>query len=105
MESCPSGQLSWWELTWWGVVLVGSRPSGELSWWGVVLVGSCPSGELSWWGVVLVESCPGGELYWWELTWWGVMPYFGKRKQVTKVPFLVKEQNVSVICTDVNGIS
>ena len=34
-----------------------------------------------------------------------VLPYFGKRKQVTKVTFLVKEQNVSVICTDVNGIS
>ena len=31
--------------------------------------------------------------------------YFGKRKQVTKVTFLVKEQNVSVIYTDVNGIS
>ena len=30
---------------------------------------------------------------------------FGKRKQVTKVTFLVKEQNVSVIYTDVNGIS
>ena len=29
----------------------------------------------------------------------------GKRKQVTKVTFLVKEQNVSVIYTDVNGIS
>ena len=28
-----------------------------------------------------------------------------KRKQVTKVTFLVKEQNVSVIYTDVNGIS
>ena len=33
------------------------------------------------------------------------LPYSGKRKQVTKVTFLVKEQNVSVICTDVNGIS
>ena len=33
------------------------------------------------------------------------LPYFGKRKQVTKVTFLVKEQNVSVISTDVNGIS
>ena len=31
--------------------------------------------------------------------------YFGKRKQVTKVTYLVKEQNVSVISTDVNGIS
>ena len=34
-----------------------------------------------------------------------MLPYFGKRKQVTKVKFLVKEQNVSVIYTDVNGIS
>ena len=34
-----------------------------------------------------------------------MLPYFGKRKQVTKVTFLVKEQNVSVISTDVNGIS
>ena len=34
-----------------------------------------------------------------------ILPYFGKRKQVTKVTFLVKEQNVSVISTDVNGIS
>ena len=33
------------------------------------------------------------------------LPYSGKRKQVTKVKFLVKEQNVSVISTDVNGIS
>ena len=33
------------------------------------------------------------------------LPYFGKRKQVTNVTFLVKEQNVSVISTDVNGIS
>ena len=32
------------------------------------------------------------------------LPYFGKRKQVTKVTFLVKEQNVSAISTDVNGI-
>ena len=34
-----------------------------------------------------------------------ILPYFGKRKQVTKVKFLVKDQNVSVISTDVNGIS
>ena len=34
-----------------------------------------------------------------------ILPFFDKRKQVTKVPFLVKEQNVSVISTDVNGIS
>ena len=33
------------------------------------------------------------------------LPYSGKRKQVKKVKFLVKEQNVSVISTDVNGIS
>ena len=33
------------------------------------------------------------------------LPYFGLRKQVTKVTFLVKEQNMSVISTDVNGIS
>ena len=31
-----------------------------------------------------------------------ILPYFGKRKQVTKAPILVKEQNVSVISTDVN---
>ena len=30
------------------------------------------------------------------------LPYFGKREQLTKVTFLVKEQNVSVISTDVN---
>ena len=34
-----------------------------------------------------------------------ILPCFGKRKQVTKVTFLVKERNVSVISTDVNGIS
>ena len=34
-----------------------------------------------------------------------ILPYFGKRKQVTKVTFLVKEQNMSVISTDINGIS
>ena len=33
------------------------------------------------------------------------LPYVCKRKQVTKVTFLVKEQNVSVIYTAVNGIS
>ena len=33
------------------------------------------------------------------------LPYFGKRKQVTKVTFLVKEQNFYVISTDINGIS
>ena len=33
------------------------------------------------------------------------LPYFGKKTQVTKVIFLVKEQNVSAISTDVNGIS
>ena len=38
------------------------RPGGELSWWGIVLVGSCPVGEVSWSGVVLVGTCPGGEL-------------------------------------------
>ena len=34
-----------------------------------------------------------------------ILPYFGKRKQVTKVKFLEKEQIVSDISTDVNGIS
>ena len=53
--SCPSGELSWWE-----IALVGNHPSGELSWWGVALVGNCPSGEFSWWGIVLVGSCPSG---------------------------------------------
>ena len=33
------------------------------------------------------------------------VPYFGKRKQVPKLKFLVKEQNVSVMSTDINGIS
>ena len=37
-------------------------PSGELSWWGIILVGSCPGGELSLWGVVLVGNRPSGEL-------------------------------------------
>ena len=37
--------------------------------------------------------------------WNTILPYFGKRKQVTKVTFLVKEQNVSVICSNVNRIS
>ena len=31
-----------------------------------------------------------------------ILPYFGKRKQVTKFKFLVKERNVSVISTEVN---
>ena len=35
----------------------------------------------------------------------GMLPYFGKTKQVTEVAFLVKQQNVCVISTDVNGIS
>ena len=35
-----------------------------------------------------------------------ILPYFGKRKQVTKVTFLVKEHiNVSVTSIDNNGIS
>ena len=34
-----------------------------------------------------------------------ILPYFVKRKQVTKVTFLVKEQNVSVISIYANGIS
>ena len=34
-----------------------------------------------------------------------ILPYSDKRKQVTKVTFPVKEQNVSVIYTDVNVIS
>ena len=34
---------------------------------------------------------------------YSILPYFGKRKQV-KVKFLVKEHNVAVISTDVNGI-
>ena len=33
------------------------------------------------------------------------VPYFGKSKQVTKVTFLAKEQNVSGISTDVSEIS
>ena len=80
MGKSPGGELSWW-----GIVLVGSCPSElskrvfvlvgvflvscpggdlsqwELSWWGIVLVGNCPSGELFWWGFVLVGSCPSGE--------------------------------------------
>ena len=31
-----------------------------------------------------------------------LLPYFGKKKQVTTVKFLVKEQNVSVIFIDIN---
>ena len=37
-----------------------------------------------------------------------MLPYFGKRKQVTNfllLTFLVKEQNVCVISVDVSGIS
>ena len=34
-----------------------------------------------------------------------MLTHFGKRKHVTKVIFLVKEQNVSLVSTDVNGIS
>ena len=34
-----------------------------------------------------------------------VLPYLGKMKQLTKVTFHVKEQNVSVISTDIDGIS
>ena len=34
-----------------------------------------------------------------------LLPYVGKRNQVTKVKFLVKEQSVFVIFTDVSGIS
>ena len=33
------------------------------------------------------------------------LPYFGKRNQVTKVTFLLLQQNVSVISTDINRIS
>ena len=33
----------------------------------------------------------------------GILPHFGKRKQVTKVKFLVKEQNASATSTDANG--
>ena len=29
--SCPNGELSSGEVSWWGVALVGNRPSGELS--------------------------------------------------------------------------
>ena len=48
MGNCPGGEVVLvGELSWWGVVLVGSHPGGELSWWGVVLVGSHPGGELS----------------------------------------------------------
>ena len=32
-----------------------------------------------------------------------ILPYFGKRQQMTNVAFLVEEQNA--ISTDVNGIS
>ena len=39
MGSCPSGRE--------GCVLVGMCPGREVSEWGVVLVGSLPSGELS----------------------------------------------------------
>ena len=44
-------------------------PGGELSWWGVVLVGSHPGGEHSWLGIVLVGNYPGGESSGWELSW------------------------------------
>ena len=62
MGSCPSGNLFWWGMSKWEVVLVG----GELSWWGVVLVGSCPGGELSQWEFVLVGNVQV-ELSRWEV--------------------------------------
>ena len=34
-----------------------------------------------------------------------ILPYFGKRMLVTTVTFLVKEQNVCIIFTDIDGIS
>ena len=57
MGSCPSWELSWWGvdpsvdscpigeliLALAGIVVL----VGELSWWGVILVGSCRGGELS----------------------------------------------------------
>ena len=58
MESSPHRELSWWR-----VLLVGSRPGGVLSWWGIVLVGSLPSGELSWWRVVRVRVVQWGMFY------------------------------------------
>ena len=33
-----------------------------------------------------------------------ILPYFGKRMLVTTVTFLVKEQNVCIIFTDIDGI-
>ena len=41
----------------------------------------------------------------WRYVLHGDSDYFGKRKQVTKVTFLVKEQIVPVISTDVNGMN
>ena len=41
VRSRPGGELSWWELSWWGVVLEKSCPGGELSRWEL------SSGQLS----------------------------------------------------------
>ena len=37
--------------------------------------------------------------------WTFTLPYFVKRKQVTEVTLPVKEQNVSVIYTDISDVS
>ena len=42
VRSCPSGELSGWELFWWEIVLVGSCPSGKY-----VLVRKGPAKSLS----------------------------------------------------------
>ena len=65
-------------------------------------------GALAHWGIN--EQSTGDVRYniWPNFTWESshpILPYFGKRKQVTKVKFLVKEKNVPVISTDINGIS
>ena len=54
-------------------------------------------------GEKIVRNRPGGELSGRELSVGNSLSYFGKRKQVTKVTFLVKGQNVSVISIDING--
>ena len=62
MGSCPSNRGSCGQFPTIQVgilVLMISFTGWQWSWWGVVLVGSCPSGQYSWgfifirWGVVL----------------------------------------------------
>ena len=48
LGNCPGGEWTYsGELSRMRIRPGGSCPVGEVSWWGVVLVGTCPGGELS----------------------------------------------------------